>query len=661
MVRIAQVGTRGFGRIHLQRIDRLAQLGRCELVATADPAGPLPDRDVPWYPDLTALLADQSVDVVSIATPIGTHMALATQALQAGADVMLEKPPVASLADLWLLLRTIKETGRVVQIGFQSLGGGGIARMRELAVTELGAITSVQVWGQWLRDTAYFTRAAWAGRRTMNGARIADGVCTNPLAHSIATACEIVGLTDLADIVRIETELYHANAIQADDTSWVKIVRDGGVPIDICLTLDAPEQFEPTVTLVGEHGRATLEYTLDVITVEAGGRTWTEQLGRTDLLENLLDHRENPWTVPLLVPAAATVGFMATLEATQDRPDPVQIPAEYIAWEGDDSFRHAVVDDIVAWQRRCLDSGLGFAAAGAPWADESAIAVWTPTTDLTTLTIGETVVSGYSDGSDIGGLSSPRPYLHPIRTLGGVRVSDAHPADHDWHCGLSLTMQDVNGVNFWGGRTYVDGEGYQWLGDQGRIDHVEWLETGDDHVVERLRWTGPADLPTRNPAIADVIVDEVRSLRWRAVSGTLWRLDVTIDLTGVQPERITLGGPGTNGRTDAGYGGFQLRLPRTSAYTVWSPTASGVPAVFGRPAAWIAWSADFPHGRASVVMANRSQDGADDPWFVREGEWQGIGTALAWSRELPLPVHREYTLLVGDGDLTTPEIEAALA
>ena len=95
-MKIAQVGAWGFGLGHLARVDRLAAMGRCELVAIADPAGPVECRDVAWYPTLTELLAAHRVDVVQIATPIGTHMALATEALAAGADVVLEKPPVAS-------------------------------------------------------------------------------------------------------------------------------------------------------------------------------------------------------------------------------------------------------------------------------------------------------------------------------------------------------------------------------------------------------------------------------------------------------------------------------------------------------------------------------------------------------------------------------------
>lgn len=375
VVRIGQVGLRGFGAIHLERVDRLAGMGRVVLVATADPAGALEGREVPWYATLTELLANHEVDIVNIATPIGTHCALACEALAAGADVMLEKPPVASLDDFWLLQEAEKASGHSVQIGFQALGSDAVGRVRELAKS-IGELTNVQIWGMWLRDNAYYGRAGWAGKRVMNGKRVADGVCTNPLAHSFATAFALVGLTDISQIASIETELYHAHDIEADDTSWVKIRRTDGVPIDVSLTLCGPVQEEPTVTLVGTKGRITLTYTTDDIAAEIGPDWFMEHTERKDLLENLVDHRESG--VPLLVPLSDTVGFMALLEATQTAPDPVAIDEQFIDWRGEGDFRYPVVQDIDTWQLRCLAEGKGYADAGAPWASRPATYTWTP-------------------------------------------------------------------------------------------------------------------------------------------------------------------------------------------------------------------------------------------------------------------------------------------
>ena len=79
------------------------------------------------YPDLGELLAAVEVDVVIISTPIQTHVPLAELALRAGADVLLEKPPAASLAEFEHLLSVIDETGRSCQVGFQVAGVAGSA------------------------------------------------------------------------------------------------------------------------------------------------------------------------------------------------------------------------------------------------------------------------------------------------------------------------------------------------------------------------------------------------------------------------------------------------------------------------------------------------------------------------------------------------------
>ena len=375
VLRVAQIGLRGFGTVHLQRIERLAAMGRVQLVAGADPAGAPDGWAYPWYATLDDLLADHDVDVVSIATPIGTHFGLASTALRHGAHVMLEKPPVAGLDQFGALVGLAAECGRAVQVGFQSLGGGGIDRMAELAATRLGAITSIQVWGMWQRNLAYFKRARWAGHRTLDGQRVADGVCTNALAHAIATACRIVGLRDATGLVSVEKELYHCFDTQSDDTSWLRINRPAGVPIDVSLTLCGPRQEHPTVTLVGESGRASLAYTEDDITWQAGGAAVTEHLARTDLLENLADHIEVG--VPLLVPLTDTIGFMSVLEATQSAPDPMAARPEFVAWEGTGDEAHPVPDGIETWQQVCLARGQGYWEAGAPWASPAARAVWT--------------------------------------------------------------------------------------------------------------------------------------------------------------------------------------------------------------------------------------------------------------------------------------------
>ena len=87
-------------------------------------------------------------------------------------------------------------------------------------------------------------------------------------------------------------------------------------------------------------------------------------------------------------------------------------------------------------------------------------------------------------------LESPKPYFHPLHTLAGNRVSLFRPTDHLWHHGLAMTFAELSGENFWGGRSYVRGQGYTQLANNGTQRHLAWteirLDEGQPHLHEEL-------------------------------------------------------------------------------------------------------------------------------------------------------------------------------
>ncbi len=64
-------------------------------------------------------------------------------------------------------------------------------------------------------------------------------------------------------------------------------------------------------------------------------------------------------------------------------------------------------------------------------------------------------------------LESPKPFLHPIRTRSGRLVSLFRPHDHVWHKGIAWSLPVVGEENFWGGPTYVHGQFYVQLDNDG--------------------------------------------------------------------------------------------------------------------------------------------------------------------------------------------------
>lgn len=67
-------------------------------------------------------------------------------------------------------------------------------------------------------------------------------------------------------------------------------------------------------------------------------------------------------------------------------------------------------------------------------------------------------------------IESPRPYAL-LTTLDGQAATAYRPGDHVWHKGLSLALPDVGPNNFWGGPTYLRGQGYVQLPNNGTQVH----------------------------------------------------------------------------------------------------------------------------------------------------------------------------------------------
>ncbi len=379
--RVALVGVHGFGTHHLRNLEHLQAAGAVELVAVADPqppaAGSVP-ASARVYPGLDELLsATTALDLVIVATPIQTHAPLALAALRTDADLYLEKPPVASLADFNRLCDAAAASGRSVQIGFQSLGSHALQEIENLvAAGTLGTVQGISATGRWVRDRAYYKRSRWAGKRSINGVDVVDGVATNPLAHAVATTLRIAGARTTADVVSVETELYRANDIESDDTSVIRIRTASGLPITCALTICASESVEPYVTLQGSAGTAVFHYTEDRLTVTTASGTTEETYGREDLTENLLSHRISG--SPLISPLLDSGAFMLVLEAVRTAPLPALIGDAHVRWEGDGEAAHAVVIDIEAALERAGREHATFSELGLPWATSAPCAFSVP-------------------------------------------------------------------------------------------------------------------------------------------------------------------------------------------------------------------------------------------------------------------------------------------
>ncbi|MFF4830986.1 Gfo/Idh/MocA family protein [Streptomyces sp. NPDC001315] len=371
---IVLAGARGHGRWHLDNIRRLQDKGLvrlagvCELTPlTADELNGLgqPEQSA----DLGALLDSTGARIAVICTPIPTHTDLALTAAERGVHILLEKPPAPSYAEFRRMADGVAKAGVVCQIGFQSLGAHALPAIRELiAEGAIGAVAGIGGAGAWARAEAYYRRAPWAGRRRLNGVDVIDGVLTNPLAHAVATALALGGSSRAEDVTHIETELLRANDIESDDTSCVRVTTAQGHRVTVAATLCAEDPDEPYVVVHGSRGRITFWYKQDRVLLQRADHGPEEyEYGRTDLLENLVEHlTDETGRTPLLVPPDATGAFMKVVEAIRLAPDPAPLPAG--AWHLLSAEGRRVVPGIDGLVAAAADTLALYSELGAPWA-----------------------------------------------------------------------------------------------------------------------------------------------------------------------------------------------------------------------------------------------------------------------------------------------------
>ncbi|GGX79215.1 Gfo/Idh/MocA family protein [Streptomyces minutiscleroticus] len=370
---VVLAGARGHGQWHLRNIRRLQDAGLVRLAGVCEltPLGG-PELDGLGDPlqsaDFAALLDATGAAAAVVCTPIPTHTDLALTAAARGVHLLLEKPPAPSYAEFRRMADGVAAAGVACQIGFQSLGSHAVPAIRELlAEGAIGRVTGVGAAGAWARDEAYYRRAPWAGRRRLDGADVVDGALTNPLAHAVATALALDGSTRAEDVAGVETELLRANEIESDDTSCVRVTTARGGRVAVAATLCAEAPGEPYVLVHGTSGRITFWYKQDRVLVQRSGHGPYElEFGRTDLLENLVDHLAG--RAGLLVTPESTGAFMRVVEAVRRAPDPVALPdGAWYAVPGENAPRRVVrgVDALVG---TVADTLALYSELGASWA-----------------------------------------------------------------------------------------------------------------------------------------------------------------------------------------------------------------------------------------------------------------------------------------------------
>jgi len=155
-----RIGIVGAGAISKSHIEGLRAAG-CEVVAVADPAEAPRTKSATTfqlkaYESLAAMRAAEKLDAVSVCTPNAFHAPVAIEALNAGLNVLCEKPPATCLADAVRMRAAARSSGKLLMMGFNQ-------RFDPIA-QQLAHLREQGAFGQ-----LYHGKTAWVRRRGIPG------------------------------------------------------------------------------------------------------------------------------------------------------------------------------------------------------------------------------------------------------------------------------------------------------------------------------------------------------------------------------------------------------------------------------------------------------------------------------------------------------------
>lgn len=229
-------------------------------------------KSVKLYTDYKELLEIEKPELVAVTTESGLHANIAIDCINAGCNVIIEKPIALSIKDADAIIAAAKENGVKVCVSHQNRFNKSIQKIRE-AVDKgrFGKMFHGTAHIRWARDWEYYSRAKWRGTWAQDG-----GCLMNQCIHNIDLLIWMMG-GEPVEVMAYTDRMKH-DYIEAEDLGMgiVKFA-NGTYGIIEGTTNVYPKNLEETLYLFGEKG-----------TVKAGGASVNkiEEWNFSDALDN---------------------------------------------------------------------------------------------------------------------------------------------------------------------------------------------------------------------------------------------------------------------------------------------------------------------------------------------------------------------------------------
>ena len=206
------------------------------------------------YESVDAMLADPTIEIVTIGTPSGAHLDPAMAAIEAGKHVIIEKPLEITTERIDQMVDAAAKRNVTLAAVLNRRFHPGIQAFKK-AVEEgrFGKLTSASAYVKWYRDQAYYDSAGWRGTWALDG----GGALMNQSIHTVDALLYLAGPVVS---VQARTACLAHERIEVEDTAVALLeFKNGAQGIIECSTCTWSKGGHPArVQLAGMDGSVFL-------------------------------------------------------------------------------------------------------------------------------------------------------------------------------------------------------------------------------------------------------------------------------------------------------------------------------------------------------------------------------------------------------------------
>lgn len=250
LTKFAIVGCGSIGKRHIAVIDaeeRASVVAICDSDEAVAREQSLLYDGLPFYPDYSKMLAEVDADIISIATPHALHADMAIEALEAGFDVLVEKPMALTVTDCKRMNDAAKRTGKRLWVVKQNRHNVPVRLAKDVIDKGmLGKIFMIKCDILWNRYQGYYDDSPWRGNKAREG-----GALFTQASHFIDLLIWWCG-----DVVRAKGHAETQNHNIETEDSGVAILNfsSGTIGSLVWTTCVYNKNFEGSITIIGERG-----------------------------------------------------------------------------------------------------------------------------------------------------------------------------------------------------------------------------------------------------------------------------------------------------------------------------------------------------------------------------------------------------------------------